>query len=475
MAEPLTEAEVEALDRAYEPFPAFAEWIAQVPRAEVWDDERARLMELIETASEEQVDRALEIVMRAAAVDTGAIEGLYRTDRGITRTVALQSAMWEATLEEAGPGAVDLFQAQLGAFELVLDASTSAVPITEAWIRRLHEELTAPQETYVVDTAVGRQEQPLPRGEYKRYPNHVHTADGSAHSYAPVLETPSEMGRLVAELQSEAFSSAHPIAQASYAHYALAAIHPFADGNGRVARALASVYTYRAARTPLLVLVDQRAPYLVALAEADAGAHGAFVSFVRGASHAALAMVAETLKAAVAPDPAAALERIRDLFSAQAGLSHAQMDDVARRVLEEFRMTMLKRIEELEFPPGVDIVMSAGSGVVSVRGRPSGFRAMVENPAYVPVTFTSAPPAAASVDSQFTVSVSTAKDEAEAFRLESTPDLDALTFGLRDVYPEIGMAGQQRITAFVDRILGTKLAELEAAATEALHNTGYSA
>jgi Fic family protein len=53
------------------------------------------------------------------------------------------------------------------------------------------------------------------------------------------------MARLVAELGSERFIKAHPIAQASYTHYCLAAIHPFADGNGRVARAVASTYLYR--------------------------------------------------------------------------------------------------------------------------------------------------------------------------------------------------------------------------------------
>ncbi|HVC76029.1 MAG TPA: hypothetical protein VND96_05870, partial [Candidatus Micrarchaeaceae archaeon] len=42
---------------------------------------------------------------RAAAFETGAIEGLYPTTRGITRMVALQGAMWEAELEKLGPDA----------------------------------------------------------------------------------------------------------------------------------------------------------------------------------------------------------------------------------------------------------------------------------------------------------------------------------------------------------------------------------
>jgi hypothetical protein len=282
------------------------------------------------------------------------------------------------------------------------------------------------------------------------------------------------MARLVRELQSDLFVSAHPIAQASYAHYALAAVHPFADGNGRVARALASVYTYRSARTPLLVLTDQRTPYFTALAEADTGDFGAFVSFIRDASHAALAMVADTLETAMGPDPATALARLRDLFAAQAGLTHRQMDDVARNLLEEFRLVLNRRLEELDFPAGVSFVLSAGSGVSQVPDRPAGFRGVVENPPYIPVSFISAPPAGAEVHAEFTVAVSMTRDETEAFRLEQTAPPDALTFALRDVYPEVGIAAQQRIHAFADRALGRKLDDLQTAASEALRRSGYT-
>jgi Fic family protein len=57
------------------------------------------------------------------------------------------------------------------------------------------------------------------------------------------------------------------------AHYAFVAIHPFADGNGRVARALASVFTYRAYSVPVLILAESRNDYLTNLEAADRSNH----------------------------------------------------------------------------------------------------------------------------------------------------------------------------------------------------------
>jgi prophage maintenance system killer protein len=90
----------------------------------------------------------------------------------------------------------------------------------------------------------------------------------------------AEMHRLVETLRSVHFQAAHPALQAAYAHYALVPVHPFADGNGRVARALASVFLRRAVGIPLLLWGDQRTEYFEGLEAADTGRFDRFAQFV---------------------------------------------------------------------------------------------------------------------------------------------------------------------------------------------------
>ena len=64
------------------------------------------------------------------------------------------------------------------------------------------------------------------------------------------------------------------------AHYAFVCIHPFADGNGRVSRALASVFLYRSPGIPLVIFADQKNTYIDALEAADKGKYNLFVQFI---------------------------------------------------------------------------------------------------------------------------------------------------------------------------------------------------
>ncbi len=207
-------------DAGYKTFPSFEEWSKTIVDTERWDRYTARLPGH-GTLTSDQLKRAQEVARRAAAVDTGAIEGLYEVDRGFTFTVAMQTAMWETTLDKKGPEVRALIESQLEAYDSVLDMATQSTAVTEAWIRALHAQICGSQEFYVVQTEVGPQKQKLPHGEYKRLPNHVQRPDGKIHSYAPVDLTPAEMSRFVSELRSERFLAAHPVLQASYAHYGL--------------------------------------------------------------------------------------------------------------------------------------------------------------------------------------------------------------------------------------------------------------
>jgi Fic family protein len=107
------------------------------------------------------------VVKRAAALDTGAIEGLYEVDRGFTFTVAFETAAWEIELAQKGEKVRSLFEAQMHAYDYVLDLATKAEPISEAAIRVLYEVVCRAQDSYRVMTAIGPQEQELSRDATK--------------------------------------------------------------------------------------------------------------------------------------------------------------------------------------------------------------------------------------------------------------------------------------------------------------------
>ena len=63
-------------DAAYKPFPSFGEWGHVYADEARWRRYTSELEEL-RRATPDLLSRSLEIVKRAAALDTGAIEGLF--------------------------------------------------------------------------------------------------------------------------------------------------------------------------------------------------------------------------------------------------------------------------------------------------------------------------------------------------------------------------------------------------------------
>jgi Fic family protein len=467
-------SQVGEIDDQYVPFPPFSSWPTLVPREDLWDSVNRDLREVADQAGADDLRAAREVALRTAAFDSGAIEGLYKTDRGLTFTVATQALAWEAQVQEDSSDALSLFEGQLEAFELVIDLVAERYPkISQAWIRRLHEVVTAAQDTYVVHTAVGPQEQPLPKGVYKHHPNHVKLADGGVHAYAPVAMTQSEMQRLLDEIDTTEFQEAHPVLQASYAHYAFVVIHPFADGNGRVARALASVFTYRAASVPLLVLAHQRDEYFSSLGEADGGAPGAFIGFVGRSCRDAIEMVAESLRTAHAAKPEDVLSAFRRLYIAQGDLSHRQLDELANEAAARLVEMLNAQISQLSVPDGVEIEAIPGTGG-GQRPIPEGFRSVVTpGPRSVHIGLHASPPANAVLNDVLQIFVSKDSDPATSLMIRATGSSDEIVFGQLDLLPDVSSSALLRLENFVRRILGEDLQSLLELARAELRQQGY--
>jgi Fic family protein len=456
MSEP--ETNIHVLDAAYKPFPTFAEWASRTSVDTVrWDRYNASLKEKSDL-SPEVFGRAREIVKRAAALDTGAIEGLYEVDRGFTFTVAFETAAWEVELAKKGENVRPLFEAQLHAYDYVLDLATKAEPISEAAIRVLHEEVCRAQATYRVMTAVGPQEQTLTKGRYKVLPNHVRTRDGVDHSYAPVDVTPSEMARLVGELRSEAFLAAHPVIQAAYAHYGLVVIHPFADGNGRVARALASAFTYRAISMPIMILSEHKEAYLDALEAADGGRYELFVDFMMARSLDTVTLVNESAQDALAPSAEQSVKHIDSLYFTKGGYTHDEVDTAGTELMKLVHAEFAKAIPKSSTTKLAGKVQIASSGAHTLAG-PS-YRLPLSGGQTLQISFSTARPAIANITRQYTLSLPKDAGGEDDVQLKRANANDTFIARMDELFPSISGVLRIRVSLFAERVVREMLAEL---------------
>lgn len=113
-----------------------------------------------------------------------------------------------------------------------------------------------------------------PCGAWKREPNGTYavTADGRQTfiEYASPEHVPTLMTEWLAELKrlsSGTLSETKAIDAYAHLHLGFVHVHPFWDGNGRLARLLANVPVLRAVHLPVMIDVKDRKRYLNALAE----------------------------------------------------------------------------------------------------------------------------------------------------------------------------------------------------------------
>jgi Fic family protein len=155
-------------------------------------------------------------------------------------------------------------------------------PLTEAVIRELHRILLVePYDVDAVTSAGWPTRRRIAIGQYKTAPNHVRTSTGEVHYYATPEETPAMMGDLMGWFRRETESGElHPLVLAATFHYRFVTIHPFDDGNGRMARLLMNLILMQRGFVPIVIKLESRADYLLALVKADVGELEDFVVLV---------------------------------------------------------------------------------------------------------------------------------------------------------------------------------------------------
>ena len=212
---------------------------------------------------------------REWAIETGQIENLYRIERGVTLTLIEQG--FQAALIPRGSVnrdeayVLNLLRDQENALEGLFDFVKRGRDLSTSYIKELHAAMTRSQTTVeAFDPSGNRVEVPMIHGDWKSQENFPER-DEKRFRYCPPEQTASEMERLVAMHLQHLDKSVAPEVEAAWIHHRFTQIHPFQDGNGRVARALATLVLLRAGLFPLVVPLEEKDAYLDHLERADAG------------------------------------------------------------------------------------------------------------------------------------------------------------------------------------------------------------
>ncbi len=231
----------------------------------------------LKTIGDEDRVRAFNTELaREWAIETGIIEGAYTLDRGTTRILierGIDSAYISHRATDRDPELVArMIQAHFEVLEGLFAFVKGERGLTPGYIKELHAALLRHVQTVVVFDQFDRSfETSLEKGVYKRLPNNPRRPDGTLHEYCPPEHVASEMDRLVGLHGEHEQRGVPPLVEAAWLHHAFTQIHPFQDGNGRVARALASLVLIKSGFLPLVVSRDGREQYIRALELADTG------------------------------------------------------------------------------------------------------------------------------------------------------------------------------------------------------------
>ncbi len=244
----------------------------------VWKERRIALEE--DGAYKEFIKK----LQREWAIETGIIERLYTWDRGVTEVLIEQGIESSIISHKGGVSQRDaehiqtLINDHLGIVEGLFGYIKGEEPLSEYFIRGLQAQFTAHQDfTEAITESGNRIQVSLQKGEYKHLPNNPRRADGNTHSYCPPEWTKEEMESLI-RMYREVEENHTPEVKSAWLHHRFTQIHPFQDGNGRVARALASLVFLREGLFPLVIRESDRKEYIDALETADAGDLGPLVS-----------------------------------------------------------------------------------------------------------------------------------------------------------------------------------------------------
>ena len=200
--------------------------------------------------------------------------------------------------------------------------------LTEAFIRNLHLILLKEPYENEAETPGGtRTRRTISVGDYKTVSNNVRTSTGEIYYFTPPEQVKPAMSDLIDWYREMDRKGEHPIVIAATFHYRFVRIHPFDDGNGRMARLLMNMILIRHGYTVALIRLESRDNYLDHLERADRSEDlTEFINFV-----------------------ASSCEYSLDLYlRAARGESIEDVDDIDKEI-ELFKRSLATRADQIPF------------------------------------------------------------------------------------------------------------------------------
>jgi len=243
--------------------------------AALWNEQREKLSDVRE------FDKRIN---RKWAIETGLIERLYSLDRGTTEILIERGLNSASIPHQMSRGEAERTIAMIHDQQHAIDGVFSYVKqdrtLSTSLIKELHAVFTRNQKTTEGRDQFGQiVKVSIEPGKYKKLPNNPTKPDGQVHHYCPPEHVAFEMDRLISMHSEHQIQDISPEVEAAWFHHRFTQIHPFTDGNGRVARALATMILIQGGGFPLVVREERRSEYIDALEQADKGELASLVNF----------------------------------------------------------------------------------------------------------------------------------------------------------------------------------------------------
>jgi fido (protein-threonine AMPylation protein) len=227
----------------------------------------------------------LSKLKRQWSIETGIIEGLYSLSEGATKALiekGFDASLISHTDTDDDPQNIIT---RITDHQMAIDGLYAFIsgnrPLGTSYIKELHSVITAHQKTYEARDLLGNTvTRELPRGQWKVIKNNVEHEDNSVFEFCPPEHVAQEMDNLIGWHLEHSAKSVPADVEAAWLHHRFSIIHPFTDGNGRVARCLATLVLLKHNWLPLVVDRKDRSRYIEALRRADANDLRPLIDFI---------------------------------------------------------------------------------------------------------------------------------------------------------------------------------------------------